>query len=58
MSRPNTHQLVVGDRAHRIVAAALRSESSPATPAEFSEFGTPAARPSTVPVGRIGSAWR
>lgn len=29
MSRPNTHQLVVGDRAHRIVAAALRSEQPP-----------------------------
>lgn len=26
MSGPDTHQLVVGDRAHRIVAAALRTE--------------------------------
>ncbi|MEY4372685.1 MAG: hypothetical protein RL219_1454 [Actinomycetota bacterium] len=26
MSSPNSHQLVVGDRAHRIVATALRSE--------------------------------
>lgn len=29
MSSPRTHQLAVGDRAHRIVAAALRSEQPP-----------------------------
>lgn len=29
MSGPTTHQLVVGDRAHRIVAAALRTEQPP-----------------------------